>query len=150
MSPALAATVTSGFVVAEAVGTLTVPAVSDRIGNRGGVVAVCGAGCALGTAVLLLPGVAFVVPVAGAVGVGVAVGGLSPLVRMIPAELDGVGPELTGTAVGLVFAVGELGGFLGPFLVGTLYDLTASYVPGLAVICVACLAAVVAGRRLPT
>ncbi|MFB6124293.1 MAG: hypothetical protein ABEJ78_12650 [Haloferacaceae archaeon] len=38
---------------------------------------------------------------------------------------------------------------IGPFLVGSVYDLTASYAPGLAVICVACLAAVAAGRRLP-
>lgn len=68
---------------------------------------------------------------------------------MMPPELDGVGPALTGTAVGLVFAVGEVGGFAGPFLVGVLYDLTGSYVPGLAVVCVACGAAIAAGRRLP-
>jgi nitrate/nitrite transporter NarK len=68
---------------------------------------------------------------------------------MVPPELDGVGPALTGTAVGLVFAVGELGGFLGPFLVGSLFDLTGSYAPGLAVVAGACLVAVVAGRRIP-
>lgn len=146
--PTLAATVTSGFVGAEAVGTLTMPAVSDRLGRRGGVLALCGAGCALGTAALAFGG-GLVVPVAGAAVVGVAVGGLSPLVRMVPPELDGVGPALTGTAVGLVFAVGELGGFLGPFLLGSLHDLTGSYTPGLAVVCVACVACVVAGYRLP-
>jgi nitrate/nitrite transporter NarK len=90
-----------------------------------------------------------VVPVAGALVVGIGVGGLSPLVRIVPAELDGIGPELTGTAVGLVFAVGELGGFLGPFLIGAGYDLTGSYVPGLAVIGLGCLGTVLAGRRLP-
>ncbi|MEF8843354.1 MAG: MFS transporter [Haloarculaceae archaeon] len=149
VAPTLAATVTSAFVVAEAVGTLTVPAVSDRLGRRGGVIAACGAGCALGTAALLVPGVPFALPVAGALVVGVGVGGISPLVRMVPPELEGVGPALTGTAVGLVFAVGELGGFLGPFLVGALFDLTGSYAPGLAVVGLACLGAVVAGRRIP-
>jgi cyanate permease len=145
----LAASITSAFVVAEAAGTLTMPAVSDRFGRRGGVIAVCGAACALGTATLLVPGVPFVLPVIGALVVGVGVGGISPLVRMVPPELEGVGPALTGTAVGLVFAVGELGGFLGPFLVGALFDVTGSYAPGLAVIGLGCLAAVVAGWRIP-
>jgi cyanate permease len=145
----LAATATSGFVVAAAAGTLTLPVLSDRIDARGPVIAACGAACALGTAVLLVPGVPAVVGVAGALAAGVGAGGISPLVRVVPAELEEVGPALTGTAVGLVFAVGETGGFLGPFLIGWLYDLSGSYAPGLAVICACSLAAVVAGRRLP-
>jgi cyanate permease len=145
----LAATATSGFVVAAAAGTLTLPALSDRLDDRGAVIAACGAVCTLGTAVLLVPGVPAVVGVAGALAAGVGAGGISPLVRVVPAELEGVGPALTGTAVGLVFAVGEAGGFLGPFLIGWLYDLSGSYAPGLAVICVCSLGAVVAGRRLP-
>ena len=149
VAPTLAATVTSAFVAAEAVGTLTMPSLSDRLGRRGGVIAVCGAACALGTGALLLPDVPFLLPVAGALVVGVGVGGISPLVRMVPPELDGVGPALTGTAIGLVFAVGELGGFLGPFLVGALFDVTGSYAPGLGVVGLACLVAVVAGWRIP-
>ena len=149
VAPTLAATVTSAFVAAEAAGTLAVPAVSDRLGRRGGVIAACAGACALGAATLLVPGVPLALPVAGALVVGVGVGGISPLVRMVPPELDGVGPALTGTAVGLVFAVGELGGFLGPFLVGSLFDLTGSYAPGLAVVAGACLVAVVAGQRIP-
>ncbi|MFB6151269.1 MAG: CynX/NimT family MFS transporter [Haloarculaceae archaeon] len=150
VAPTLAATVTSGFVAAEAVGTLAAPAVSDYLGERGDVIAACAAACGLGTATLLVPGVPFFVPVLGVAVVGVGVGGLSPLVRMVPPEIEGVGPALTGTAIGLVFAVGEAGGFLGPFLIGSLYDLTGSYVPGLAVVGLGCASAVVAGRRLPT
>ncbi len=149
VAPTLAATVTSAFVAAEAVGTLSVPALSDRLGRRGGVIAACGAACALGTATLLIPGVPLALPVAGALVVGVGVGGISPLVRMVPPELEDVGPALTGTAIGLVFAVGELGGFAGPFLVGALFDLTGSYAPGLAVVGLACAVAVVAGWRIP-
>ena len=145
----LAATATSGFVVAAAAGTLTLPVLSDRLDDRGAVIAACGAVCSLGTAALLVPGVPAVVGVAGALAAGVGAGGISPLVRVVPAELKDIGPALTGTAVGLVFAVGEAGGFLGPFLIGWLYDLSGSYAPGLAVICVCSLGAVVAGRRLP-
>ncbi len=149
VDPALAASLVSGFVVAEAVGTFVVPVLSDRLGVRGTAITTCMGLCALGTATLLVPSVPLVVPVVGALLVGVGVGGVSPLVRMIPTELDGVGPALTGTAVGLIFAIGEAGGFLGPFLVGSLYDLTGTYAAGLGVICVGCLLAVLAGRRLP-
>jgi cyanate permease len=148
VAPTRAATATGGFVAAAAVGTFAIPPVSDRLGDRGGVIAACGAGCALGVLALVLP-VPLAVSVAGALLVGVGVGGLSPLVRVVPAELEAVGPALTGTAVGLIFAVGEVGGFLGPFLIGWLFDLTGSYTPGLAVVCLGCLAAVAAGRRLP-
>ncbi|WP_435183363.1 MFS transporter [Halobellus sp. EA9] len=146
---ALSASLVSGFVAAQAAGTLFVPTLSDRLGARGSVIAGCATLCSVGTGALLFAPVPLAVPVVGALVVGFGVGGLSPLVRMVPPELDGVGPELTGTAVGLVFAVGELGGFLGPFLVGALYDLTGTYAAGLGVVCVGCLGAVVAGQRLP-
>jgi nitrate/nitrite transporter NarK len=69
-------------------------------------------------------------------------------VRAIPPELEGVGPRLTGVAVGVVFAGGELGGFLGPVVVGALYDLTGTYAVGLGVLGAAGVAAVAAGSRL--
>jgi nitrate/nitrite transporter NarK len=69
-------------------------------------------------------------------------------VRAIPAELDGIGPELTGAAVGLIFAVGEVGGFLGPVLLGSLRDLTGSFVPGLAVLAGGALLVIGAGMAM--
>jgi cyanate permease len=86
----------------------------------------------------------------GIVGAGLGVGGLSPMVRAIPPELEGIGARLTGTAVGLVFAVGEIGGFFGPVLIGWLHDLTGSFAPGLAVLAASGVAAVLAGFRLRT
>jgi len=148
-SAGVAASVASGFVAARAVGILVVPPLSDRLGRRNVALAACSGACALGTGALVAGGVPLAVPAAGVALAGVGVGGLSPLVRLVPPELDEVGAELTGTAVGLVFAVGEFGGFLGPVLVGGLYDLTGSYAPGLAVIAVACIGSVIAGRRLP-
>jgi len=85
---------------------------------------------------------------AGIVGAGFGVGGISPLVRAIPAELDGIGATLTGAAVGLVFAVGEVGGFLGPVLVGTLRDATGSFAAGFGVLAAGGLVVVLAGAAL--
>ncbi|GAD53142.1 nitrate/nitrite transporter [Halarchaeum acidiphilum MH1-52-1] len=149
LAASLAATSVSGFVAAEAVGTLCLPVLSDRLDARGTIIAGSATLCALGVATLLLPGVPLALPVVGALVAGFGVGGISPLVRVIPGELDGIGPELVGTAIGLVFAVGELGGFLGPFLIGSLHDLTGTYAAGLVALCLGCLAAIEAGRRLP-
>jgi cyanate permease len=148
VAPATAATVTSVYVLAQAGGTVLLPPLSDRLGERRSVVMGCAGIAALGVGGLLVAGSA---PsgALGAVAVGIGVGGLSPLVRMIPVELEGIGPSLTGTAVGLVFAVGEVGGFLGPFLVGALRDLTGSFLPGLAILGLGALAALTAGSRLP-
>jgi len=72
------------------------------------------------------------------------------MVRAIPPALSGIGPRLTGTAAGLVFAVGEIGGFAGPFLIGWLHDLTGSFAPGLSILAGSGVAAVLAGLRLRT
>jgi cyanate permease len=143
----VAGAATTLFVGSQVVGALGIPALADRLDARRWAVAVCGALAAVGTAALAV--VAGVGPAVGAAAVaGVGIGGLSPLVRALPVELEGIGAARTGAAVGLVFAVGEIGGFAGPFLVGTLYDLTGSFAPGLAVLSVGGLAAVLAGAAL--
>jgi cyanate permease len=76
---------------------------------------------------------------------GVGIGGLAPLMRSIPIELDGIGPQLTGVATGLVFTVGEVGGFAGPFLIGSLRDATGSFLPGFALLAAGGLVVVAAG-----
>lgn len=73
------------------------------------------------------------------------IGGLSPLIRAIPIEMDGIGPQLTAVATGLIFTVGEIGGFAGPFLIGLLHDVTGSFAPALGVLAAASLLAAVAG-----
>jgi len=148
-STAVATTATSGFIVAQAVGTLALPPVTDRLDTSNGVVALCGIACTIGVATLLSETSPLLVLIAGIAIAGIGVGGLSPLVRLIPTEIDGIGPALTGTAVGVTFSFGQIGGFVAPFLIGSLQDLTGSYVPGFAVLSVACVAAVVAAWRLP-
>lgn len=141
---ALAGRTTGLLVVANAAGVLAVPAIADRFERRREAVTACGATAAVGVAALV-PAAVGPVTFLAVVVAGVGVGGLSPLVRAIPPDLEGIGPRLTGTAVGFVFAVGEVGGFLSPVVVGTLHDATGSFVPGLVTLAAAGLTAASAG-----
>jgi MFS family permease len=53
---------------------------------------------------------------------GAALGTIAPVMMVIPVELDEVGPALTATAVGVIFMIGNTGGFIGPVLGGKLMD----------------------------
>ncbi len=147
LSADLAGRTTSLLVVAYAVGIFAVPAVADRFSSRRTMLSLCGLAIAAGVGGLVL-GDTGALALTGVVVTGLGAGGLSPLVRAMPPDLDGVGPQLTGTAVGFVFAVGEIGGFLGPVLVGSLRDVTGSFLPGLVVVGTGGLVVVVAGERL--
>ena len=145
VDPEIAGSVTALLVVGQAVGVVSVPVFAERFGRMRIALAGCGIVGSLGALGLLAtPSVvlALAVPV---FFVGFGMGGLSPLVRSVPVELEGIGPSLTGTAVGLVFAVGQVGGFSGPALIGTLRDLTGSFTPGLVLAASAALVAALAG-----
>jgi cyanate permease len=144
LAAGLAATLTSLFVLARVGGTLSVPPLSDRFAARRPAVVGCGVLATLGLGGLLLA-VGTPATVAAIVVVGVGLGGVAPLVRSIPIELDGIGPGLTATATGLIFTVGEVGGFAGPFLIGWLRDLTGSFLPGFALLGLGGVVVVVAG-----
>ena len=148
-APGRAGRATGLLVAANAAGVLLVPAVTDRVGHLRVAIGVCGVAIVAGVATVALTGIGAVLT-AGVVATGLGVGGLAPLVRVIPPELDGIGSARTGTAVALVFAVGEVGGFLGPLLIGTFRDLTASFVPGLALLAASGLVVILAGRALPS
>lgn len=149
LSAARAGQTTTLLVIANVVGVLTIPGLADRFRARrlaiilSGSIAFCGVGAILG-------GGTTIITAAGIVAAGLGVGGLSPLVRAIPPDLDGIGARLTGTAIGLVFAVGEVGGFLGPVLIGSLRDVTGTYAAGLAILAGGGLLAVAAGAAMQT
>ncbi|MGB1884774.1 MAG: CynX/NimT family MFS transporter [Gammaproteobacteria bacterium] len=63
---------------------------------------------------------------------GVARATLMTVLVLTLVELPGVGQRNAGTASGLFFAAAEIGGMLGPLLMGLLYDLTHAFVAGLA------------------
>jgi cyanate permease len=136
VDPGLAGGVTAVLVGGQVVGVLAIPAFAERIDRTRAVTIGAAIVGALGIAGLFFePSVALALAVPVAL-VGFGMGGLSPLIRSIPVELDGIGSALTATAVGLVFAVGEIGGFVGPVAIGALRDATGSFAPGLA-LCVA-------------
>ncbi|MFH0848584.1 MAG: MFS transporter [archaeon] len=64
---------------------------------------------------------------------GIGTGAMTPLLMLIIMNTQGVGSRLMGTAGGLYFAVGEVGGFLGPYVMGLLTDLTGSFYSGITV-----------------
>jgi cyanate permease len=61
---------------------------------------------------------------------GAAVGTIPPIMMIIPVELKEIGPALSATAMGLIFMIGNTGGFLGPIVAGKLMDLTTAHWPG--------------------
>jgi cyanate permease len=60
---------------------------------------------------------------------GIALGTIAPVLMAIPVEMKQVGTALAGTAVGIVFMIGNTGGFVGPVVAGKLMDLTGSFWP---------------------
>ncbi|ADB62263.1 major facilitator superfamily MFS_1 [Haloterrigena turkmenica DSM 5511] len=138
---------TSLLVASYVVGVLAVPELADRYGLRRPALMACGAVAFCGVAGVIAGGTGPLV-LTGIVVTGIGVGGISPLVRAIPPDLEGIGARLTGTAVGFIFAVGEIGGFFGPVLIGALRDATGSFAPGLAILAGGALVVVVAGATL--
>lgn len=145
----LAALLTTGLVAARTVGVLVIPPISDAIGVRRAVLIASGALVTLGGGLLVASGGSLALSVAAVGLVGFGIGGLSPLVRTVPIELDGIGPRLTATATGLIFAVGEAGGFLGPVLVGWIFDVTGAYEPAIAMVALAGTVVIAAAWAMP-
>ena len=61
---------------------------------------------------------------------GVALGTIGPVFMTIPVEIKEIGPSLAGTAMGLIFMIGNTLGFIGPVVSGKLMDLTGAQWPG--------------------
>ena len=146
---ATAAGLTTLLVVARLAGTVTLPTLSDVLGARRGTLAGSGVLLTLGLAGLVAAGPMPALTVPAVVGVGFGLGGVVTLLRVIPIEYAAVGPDLTGTATGLIYSVGQVGGFLGPFLIGTLYATTGTHSFGLSVLVAAGAVAVVAAALMP-
>lgn len=144
MSTGRAGVTTSGFVAAVVVGILTVPAAADHLGRRRIALSACGVCITIGIGGVLLAG-GTVLRTGAVLLAGFGAGGISPLLRAIPPSLDGIGSRRTGTAVGFVFAVGEVGGFLGPVLIGAARGATGSFVPGFGILAAAGLVVIYLG-----
>lgn len=146
--PVLAGLTTTVLVAGQVVGALSIPLLSDRLSARRPAVVFAGLLVTSGTLLLFVSETVLLLAASGVAIVGIGLGGIGPLIRTIPVEIKDIGPELTATAVGIIFAVGEVGGFLGPFLVGSLRDATNSFAPGLAIVAIGGVVIAVTGWQI--
>jgi cyanate permease len=65
-------------------------------------------------------------------------GGFMPLLTVVLMDLPEVGPARMGIVGGMYFAVGEIGGFAGPSLMGLFKDATGTFTLGLIVLAAIC------------
>ncbi len=113
MTPTATGTVISGFLWAAVVGTFLLPTLSDRVGLRKiffflGVLAngifVFLMAYTLGTSLWISTLLAGFVAGAGAIAF------------VVPLEMEGVGPALAGSAIGVAVTAGYLGGLISPLI----------------------------------
>jgi cyanate permease len=128
MSPADAGYLSALPGVASIVGSITTARMAAHFGRKP-VVAACliTVGASL-VAVDLLTGLPLIVALAVQ---GFFAGGVGPVLLTILMDMREVGAGAMGAAAGIYFAVGEVGGFSGPSVMGLLKDLTGGFTAGL-------------------
>ncbi len=123
MSAMVAASIPSIFAAASLIGRLSIGSFSDRAGPRPAITA------CLVTFTLALTWLLFAKEVwmlyVFAVMYGIAYGGEVAVTTLVPAELFGL--KYLGTIAATTFLFGTIGGSIGPFLAGTIFDVTGSY-----------------------
>ncbi len=85
----------------------------------------------LGAATLLLIGATGPLIWVELAVIGVTMRGLTPLLMVTLMDLPEVDAQQMGAVGGLYFAIGEIGGFSGPFILGLLKDVTGAFESGL-------------------
>ena len=68
--------------------------------------------------------------------IGLFIGALSPLLITILMDTQEVGVKKMGAAGGLYFSYGEVGGVLGPIIIGLLRDITGNFFSGLTILAI--------------
>lgn len=145
MAPALAGTVTSLFILVRIVGIVGIPTLSDRFSTRRVPIIACGFAGTAGLLGMLVASSVWTLLLSLVLVGTFVIGGLSPLVRAIPIEMEGIGPRMTAVANGLIYTVGEVGGFLGPFTIGFVHDHTGGFELALGILALASLVTALAG-----
>jgi cyanate permease len=128
MSSAQAGFLASVPLLTGVVSVLAVPALTPQR-LRAQMVAVMASAVIL--ALVLLATTSGALMVAGLVLFGIGNFTIFPLLMLILMDSPEVGPESMGIASGIYFAISEIGGFSGPLLMGTLFDLTGTFLAGI-------------------
>jgi cyanate permease len=85
---------------------------------------------------------------AGLVVQGIARASLTTIMILMLVEMPGIGEARAGVASGLFFSAGEVGGALGPLMLGALHDVTGGFGAGLAILTTIGLGLIVGARRM--
>lgn len=113
-------------------GIVLIPYLADRWTNRELFVGVCGGVFAAGIALLSVLPVRIGELTVVAIIVGIAIGGISPLLRTLPVER--VPSETVSTVVSMIFGLGALGGFVGPVVIGATLSATGEPLSGFGIL----------------
>lgn len=114
-------TISSTIFMAGIIGAITLPALSDRTGARKMILIICAAVMGMSTYLLSISGTMLfwlLIPL-----IGIAAMGFITLSLTMPLEMRGVGPLYGASAVGLVVAGQNVGGFLFPIIGGNLAEI---------------------------
>jgi len=99
-------------------------------------------------ATLLLQFQSHVILLPGLILQGIARSTLTTVLVLTLVELPNVGARNAGVASGLFFGAGEIGGMVGPLLLGVLYDFTHGFMLGLALLTLIAVGLVAGVKRL--
>ncbi len=118
-------TISSTIYMAGIIGAIAVPALSDRTGTRKLVLIICAAVMGISTYLLSISGTTLfwlLIPL-----IGIAAMGFITLSLTMPLEMRGVGPIYGASAVGLLVAGQNVGGFLFPIIGGNLAEINQTW-----------------------
>ena len=134
LAPTLAGILAASFSIFRIFGSLGIPRMSYIWSSRKTAVAIMLSITAVSIVILPL-GNEYLVLLCIA-SIGIFIGALSPLLLTILMDTREVGVKKMGAAGGLYFSFGEVGGVLGPVIVGLFRDLTGNFSTGLTILAI--------------
>jgi CP family cyanate transporter-like MFS transporter len=129
LSLTLAGFLAAIFNIFRIVGGLSIPRMTYSLGSRRSSVSFMLLTIAL--SILAIGKTTGVLLIFGIMAVGICLGSLTPVLLTLLMDAPEVGHNRMGAAGGLYFSFGEVGGILGPFMIGYLKDITGLFIPGL-------------------
>ncbi|WP_455279390.1 MFS transporter [[Eubacterium] cellulosolvens] len=142
LTPTLAGILAASFSIFRIFGSLGITRMSYFLNSRRTVVAIILSITAI--SIVVLPFGNENLALLSIASIGLFIGALSPLLLTILMDTREVGMKKMGAAGGLYFSFGEVGGVLGPVIIGLSTDLTGNFFSGLAI-----LAMIVAAMLIP-
>ena len=141
-SPVGAGYTTSLMALSGILGSLIIPKISYKMRSQKMLIAII---FFISVASILLIGLGRSVSFwVGLICAGFLLRAITPLLLLTLMEMPEVGSENMGAVGGLYFSMGEIGGFLGPFMMGYIKDLTGSFLFGIYILVFITEAAIIA------